>query len=973
MEGHIFIVSKFRRWQVRYIGGLKVLVVAMLVALGTSACDANLKRVLEEALAEGRRPGDKFGDDEEPGTERAYRAIELDNGLQAFLIYDPDATKSAAAMSVAVGSLENPAEHQGLAHFLEHMVYMGTSKYPEVGEYERYVTSYQGYDNAYTSDEETNYYFEVNHEGFVGSLDRFSQLIVAPLFPQENIDREVKAVHSEHQKNLQSDLWRTYRISGLTSKDGHPRQRFGTGDQDTLKNANRQVLVDFYNRYYSANMMRLATISTLSLDEQEQQVRTLFAGLTNNNRDKLTYDADIYDDNLLPQRIDIKPVTDVRQVVLGFEMPSGHDYWQSKPDHMLSALIGDEGKGSLLSLLKERGYATALLSGLYSSSYTGEFEVEITLTEKGLTEVNEVVALFFSYVAMLKKEGLKEYYYNESKQLAQIAYDYRAPLEGADAVIYYANIMHRFSPLDALRNDKLFFKYAPLDFQLFLNKITPSKLRMMVVTKDASTDQVEPYYGIDYRVSAIPASVYKIWEDPQAYEALHYPVPNKFIPTDLAILANDVRDKPYKLLDTEQGLFWFQQDTEFLRPKASLHLNILTNKTNSTPQQALLSELYARALQESVNEWKYPILTAGLSFTVARNDRGISIDLAGYSDKLPLLITEIGKRLQTITIDEVAFTALKNNLKRDLANAAYAHGYRQVIDMGNHILKRNSISSDSYEHLVDAVKLAEVSAYSSQLYQKVAFEGIAYGNLAPEELTNKLNAFMTELNAETLPTDQRKSEQALQLSQQYTYSFITESNNHALIKLVQMGERSPALDAKLRVINTHIGSAFFTEVRSKQQLGYVVHAGLYYLKKVLGFRFIVQSSTHDPVQINASINDFLPMMATQFAELTDEQIDGYKQSVIAELQQPQVTIAERHDLLEAQAIKLDGDFDYRKKLITALGNVTKDDIVTTWNGLASSGQLNVSLFAKGTTIENLPNTNAISNIAQFKQAHPIYE
>ena len=74
----------------------------------------------------------------------------------------------------------------------------------------------------------------------------------------------------------------------------------------------------------------------------------------------------------------------------------------------------------LLSLLKERGYATALLSGLYSSSYVGEFEVEITLTEKGLTEVNEVVALFFSYIAMLKKESLKEYFYNESKQLAQI-------------------------------------------------------------------------------------------------------------------------------------------------------------------------------------------------------------------------------------------------------------------------------------------------------------------------------------------------------------------------------------------------------------------------------------------------------------------------------------------------------------------------------------------------------------------------
>lgn len=957
-----------------YISVLRVLFLTTLVALGTSACDAALEKILDEALAEGKKPSDGADTlDGADSTGRAYRSITLDNGLMAFLIHDPEANKSAAALSVAVGSLENPDAHLGLAHFLEHMVYMGTDKYPEVGEYERYVTSYQGYDNAYTSSEETNYYFEVNHEGFVGSLDRFSQLIVAPLFPQEYIEREINAVHNEHQKNLQSDPWRTYRISGLTSKAGHPRQRFATGDKETLKNANREVIVDFYNRYYSANMMKLATISTLGLDEQEQQVRTLFAGLSNNNRDKLTYDADIYDDSLLPQRIEIEPVTDVRQVVLGFEMPSGHDYWQSKPDHLLSALIGDEGKGSLLSLLKERGYATALLSGLYSSSYVGEFEVEITLTEKGLAEVNEVVTLFFSYIAMLKKEGLKEYFYNESKQLAQIGYDYRAPMDGADAVIYYANIMHRFAPLDALRNDRLFFKHAPLDFRLFLNKITPRKLRMMVVAQGVTTDKVEPHYGIKYSVNPIPVSVYQAWENPQSYTVLHYPEPNKFIPTNLAILANDVRDKPYKLLDTEQGVFWFQQDNDFLRPKANLHLNILTDKTNSNPKQALLSVLYTRALQESVNEWKYPILTAGLDFAVRRNNRGISIDIGGYSDKLPLLISEIGKRLQTITIDDEAFAAVKSNLKRDLANKVYAHGYLQVIEMGNIILNLNAIPYTAYESMVDAVTLVEVRTYSEELFKRVAFEGIAYGNLDQAGLTKQLNEFMQQLNTKTLPTNERKTEQVLKLSQKYTYSFVTESNNHALIRLVQMGERSPALDAQLRIIDTHIGSAFFTELRSNQQLGYVVHAGLYYLKKVLGFRFIVQSSTHNPKQIDASINGFLPMMATQFAELTDEQLQGYKQSIIAELQQPELTIADHHARLRAQAIKLDGDFDYRQKLITELGKVTKDEIVTVWNSLASKGQLSVALFAKGTNIENLPHTTAISSLSQFKQSRPIYE
>ena len=959
----------------RDISVLRVFCLATLVALGTSACDAALKKLLDEALAEGKLPTDALlpSNEGEGSTGRAYRAVTLDNGLRAFLIHDPETNKSAAALSVAVGSLENPDAHLGLAHFLEHMVFMGTAKYPAVGEYERYVTSYQGYDNAYTSSEETNYYFEVNHEGFVGSLERFAQLLVAPLLPQEYIEREVHAVHNEHQKNLQSDPWRTYRIAALTSKAGHPRQKFATGTKETLKNANRGVVVDFYQRYYSANIMRLATISSLGLDEQEEQVRTLFADLPNHNRGQLTYDSDIYDDNLLPQRIEIEPVTDVRQVVLSFAMPSGHDYWQSKPDQLLSALIGDEGEGSLLSLLKQRGYATALLSGLSSSSYVGEFEVEITLTEQGGAEVNEVVALFFSYIVMLKKEDLQAYFYNESKQLAQIGYDYRAPLDGADAVIYYANAMQRFAPRDALRNDSLFFKHAPHDFRLFLNKITPRKLRMMMVAKGVTTAKVEPHYGINYSVNAIPATVYQHWENPQHYEVLHYPVPNKFIPTNLAILANDPRDKPYKLLDTEQGVFWFQQDTEFLRPKATLHLNVLTDKTNSNPKQALLSVLYTRALQESVNEWQYPILTAGLNLTIARNNRGISIDLSGYSDKLPLLLSAIGPRLQDLTIDNVAFAALKSDLKRDLANRAYAHGYRQVSAMGNVILNLNTIPYTAYQGMVEAVTLAEVRTYSEELFKQVAFAGIAYGNLDQAVLTQRLNDFMTQLHAETLPSSKRKSEQVLKLNQKYTYSFVTESNNHALLRVVQMGERSPALDARLRVIDTHIGAAFFTELRSEQQLGYVVQAGLYYLKKVLGLRFIVQSSAHDPQQIDASINDFLPMMATQLAELTDEQLESYKQSIIAELQQPELTIADHHARLQAQAITLEGDFDYRQKLSAELGKVTQDEIITVWNGLASKGQLSVALFAKGTTIENLPHTTAISDLSQFKQSRPLYE
>lgn len=71
--------------------------------------------------------------------KRIYRPISLHNDLQCLVISDKDAQKSAAALSVEVGSLTDPREAQGLAHYLEHMLFMGTKKYPEENEYSNVV------------------------------------------------------------------------------------------------------------------------------------------------------------------------------------------------------------------------------------------------------------------------------------------------------------------------------------------------------------------------------------------------------------------------------------------------------------------------------------------------------------------------------------------------------------------------------------------------------------------------------------------------------------------------------------------------------------------------------------------------------------------------------------------------------------------------------------------------------------------
>lgn len=123
--------------------------------------------------------------------KRAYRHITLPNDLQAILINDPDTEKSAACCDVRVGSLLDPPNAHGLAHFLEHMLFMGTEKYPIENEYSSYLSDHGGFSNAYTSQEDTVYYFDVQNEFFEGALDLFASFFVCPLFTETATEREI--------------------------------------------------------------------------------------------------------------------------------------------------------------------------------------------------------------------------------------------------------------------------------------------------------------------------------------------------------------------------------------------------------------------------------------------------------------------------------------------------------------------------------------------------------------------------------------------------------------------------------------------------------------------------------------------------------------------------------------------------------------------------------------------------------------
>ena len=136
---------------------------------------------------------------------RAYRAFTLDNGLKVLLVQDKDSTKAAASMAVNAGHFDDPLDRQGLAHFLEHMLFLGTDQYPDSGSFNNFVSQAGGNTNAWTGTEHTCYFFDINNQEFEQALTQFSRFFIAPLLNSAETEKERNAIEAEFKLKIKDD------------------------------------------------------------------------------------------------------------------------------------------------------------------------------------------------------------------------------------------------------------------------------------------------------------------------------------------------------------------------------------------------------------------------------------------------------------------------------------------------------------------------------------------------------------------------------------------------------------------------------------------------------------------------------------------------------------------------------------------------------------------------------------------------
>uniref|UniRef100_A0A8C1ETM3 Insulin-degrading enzyme n=1 Tax=Cyprinus carpio carpio TaxID=630221 RepID=A0A8C1ETM3_CYPCA len=529
--------------------------------------DPAVKRVVSDII---RSPEDK----------REYRGLEFTNGLKAILISDPTTDKSSAALDVHIGSLSDPDNISGLAHFCEHMLFLGTEKYPKENEYSQFLSEHAGSSNAFTSGEHTNYYFDVSHEHLQGALDRFAQFFLCPLFDESCKDREVNAVDSEHEKNLMNDAWRLFQLEKATGNPKHPFSKFGTGNKLTLETRPskqgidiREELLKFHSTYYSSNLMGFCVLGRESLDDLTSMVVKLFGEVENKNVPLPEFPSHPFQEEHLRQFYKVVPIKDIRNLYVTFPIPDLQKYYKSNPGHYLGHLIGHEGPGSLLSELKAKGWVNTLVGGQKEGARGFMFFIiNVDLTEEGLLHVEDIIFHMFQYIQKLRTEGPQEWVFQECKDLNTVAFRFKDKERPRGYTSKVAGLLHYYPLEEVLAAEYLLEEFRPDLIEMVLDKLRPENVRVAVVSKsfEGQTDRTEEWYGTQYKQEAITDEAIKKWQNADLNGKFKLPMKNEFIPTNFEIypLEKDPPSVPTLIKDTAMSKVWFKQDDKFFLPKA---------------------------------------------------------------------------------------------------------------------------------------------------------------------------------------------------------------------------------------------------------------------------------------------------------------------------------------------------------------------------------------------------------------------
>ncbi|XP_040917105.1 nardilysin isoform X2 [Toxotes jaculatrix] len=908
----------------------------------------------EEEEEEGEESGDETGDEsgEDDDDEKGSDDDE-DDDMEGKKRKGNAEKQSAAALCVGVGSFSDPSDLPGLAHFLEHMVFMGSEKYPSENGFDAFLKKHGGSDNASTDCERTIFQFDVQRKSFKEALDRWAQFFICPLMIRDAIDREVEAVDSEYQLAKPSDSHRKEMLFGSLAKPGHPMGKFCWGNAQTLKQEPKKKKINVYKRlrafwkkHYSAHYMTLAVQSKEKLDTLEEWVREIFSKVPNNGLPKPDFSdmLDPFETPAFNKLYRVVPVRKVHALNITWALPPQEKHYRVKPLHYISWLIGHEGTGSILSVLRRKCWALALFGGNSETGFDQNttysiFSISITLTDEGFQNVYQVTHLVFQYLKMLQTRGPQQRIYEEIQKIEANEFHYQEQIDPIEYVEDICENMQVFPKEDFLTGDQLMFEFNPEVINAALSLLTPEKANLMLLSPEheGQCPLREKWFGTQYSVEDIQQEWMELWTGHlELNNDLHLPAENRFIATDFTLKLSDCPDTefPVRIADSDRGCLWYKKDNKFKIPKAYIRFHLISPVIQQSAKNIVLFDLLVNILGHNLAEPAYEAEVAQLEYKLVAGEHGLVIKVKGFNHKLSLLFHLIIDHLADFSASPDVFSMFSEQLKKTYFNILIKPE-KLGKDVRLLILEHSRWSMvEKYQALTAGLTSDELMEFSRSFKAELYAEGLVQGNFSSTESVQFLQYVTDKLQFSKLPAEVPVMFRVVEIPLKHHICKVKSLNkgdaNSEVTVYYQSGPKALREHTLMELLVMHMEEPCFDFLRTKETLGYHVYPTCRNTSGVLGFSVTVetQATKFNTELVELKIEEFLASFGEKLNALTEEAFNTQVTALVKLKECEDTHLGEEVDRNWAEVLTQQYVFNRLNREIEALKQMTRAELVS---------------------------------------------
>lgn len=918
------------------------------------------------------------------------------NGLKVLAVEDPHAVKAGFALAVEAGSFYDPKEFLGLAHFCEHLLFLGTKKYPDETSFDNFMAMYDGSNNAFTEQEHTVFYNEIGHAGFDEGMDRFAQFFIAPLFKQEMVGRELNAVNSEHEKNIPDQGRQLWEIMRGTANEDSVISRFYTGTVDTLHHGDNKTvaaLKKYHEENYCGPRMNLVMVANMSTAEQLKVAHKHFdevpRGQCGPKKDFGPGQPNVpaaFGGEHIGQYIRMGTKSTPALWVMFPLKPTEKDYKAGAMSY-LGYVLSYAGAGSLRSQLKKKGLITDMGMQMDETSAASLLFVMFQLSPKGSEEagVREITSEVFSFLRLLRDEKEHELpkVYESIAQMSRVDFDYKeAPDSVMDSVSDLARSMAKFPASDVLTaSNGLVDQTDPALVRSLLAQIAgPRSASIALATQNFNASEAnsyEKYYDIHFHRGQIPVEWEKDWSGSSG--SLRSPPALMYVPSQLAVRNETAGEFPsMHMVDEKKGKgsveLWWKGQGNFPLPKAQLRVKLSVPKGQGEDASSdVMRQLHVALAKQVLEEATEDVQNCGLRFQMESIGPGYGVSVDGYDQHVGVLLAQALDGLLNPKFGSEEFARARRDVNDDLTDTTRKAPYEWAMDELSSLTTDDANNREDLLTALSAVNETQLRSYLSSLRDSgLRVQLLAVGNIEQpraQDLARKAAEVVASTGGgRLLSVDQSRHSQVWKSTRPVEIRMrnpIVGDHNSATVNSYQFGVPDVSERVRMMMLGKMISNPVYDKLRTKRQLGYIVFGFVSEQAGVVELRVLVQGEKESPDNVDGYIEEVIDEFGTTLQNMSLAQFTKWKASLRSALHHKDQNMGQEADRYWSQ-IATDGHCFNRKELaLKYLETLQKPaDVVQTFEKLRHGyKKVSVKLFGANVDMDRKAPLAANSSIA----------